>query len=39
MGADRVGEIGDRAREGRLLGYMGQVFQRGLWQGNEPGVG
>ena len=23
----------------RLLGCMGQVLQRGLWQGNEPGVG
>ena len=23
----------------RLLGCMGQVLQRGLWQGKEPGVG
>ena len=23
----------------RLLGCMGQVLQRGVWQGKEPGVG
>ena len=23
----------------RLMGCMGQVLQRGLWQGREPGVG
>ena len=32
MGVDGICEVGDRASEG-------QVLQRGLWQGNEPGVG
>ena len=39
MGVDRIGEIGERASEGQAAGVMGQVLQRGLWQGNEPGVG
>ena len=39
MGVDGIGEVGDRASEGKAAGCMGQVLQRGLWQGNEPGVG
>ena len=39
MGVDRIGEIGERASEGQAAGVMGQVLQRGLWQGKEPGVG
>ena len=33
----RIGEVGDRTSEGRLLGHMGQVLQRGLWQGRSQG--
>ena len=40
MGVDGIGEVGDQASEGLAdRGYMGQVLQRGLWQGKEPGVG
>jgi hypothetical protein len=38
MGADRIGEIGDRAR-GHPAGVYGASLQQGLWQGKEPGVG
>ena len=39
MGVDGIGEVGDRLVKDKLLGCMGQVLQRGLWQGKEPGVG
>jgi hypothetical protein len=39
MGVVRIGEIGDRAREGQAVGMYGAGFQRDLWQGKEPEVG
>ena len=38
MGVDRIGEVGDRTSKDRLLGCMGQVLPRGLWQEKELGV-
>jgi hypothetical protein len=39
MGVGRIGEVGDRTSKGQAAGCKGQVLQRGLWQGKEPGIG
>ena len=38
-GVDGIGEVDDRASEGQAAGVYGQVLQRDLWQGKEPGMG
>ena len=39
MGMYRIGEVGERLEQKRLLGCMRQIAQQVLWQGQEPGKG